>query len=162
MRRAGDIIGLTVIDVASGKKLGQVEDLLFDREGRFLGLCLEQGSWFDRKPFLPAPFILSIGEDCVTVPGPLPKEEKEVQPQGYWFGRGEPRMQGRPVITVNGKQLGVLEEVYFDEVQGRIVGYELSDGFVSDLLDGRHIIRHPDQFLFGEDAFVVQQADPGS
>lgn len=68
-------------------------------------------------------------------------------------------MQGMPVITANGKQLGILEEVYFDEVQGKIVGYELSDGFVNDVLDGRQVIRHPDQLLFGEDAFVVQLAD---
>lgn len=70
-------------------------------------------------------------------------------------------MLGRPVITTNGKQLGILEEVYFDEKQGNIVGYELSDGFMNDVMDGRQLICQPDQFLFGQDAFVVQSpVDP--
>lgn len=156
MRRAGDVLGLAVIDVISGKRLGQVEDLLFDREGRLRGLFLTRESWFGKKPFLPLAYILSIGEDCITISGPFPDEHPP--PEGQWFGfsQAEPRMVGMPVITTNGKQLGILEEVYFDEKRGTIVGYELSDGFFSDMTDGRQIIRQPDQFLFGQDAFVVQ------
>lgn len=161
MRRAGDVLGLAVIDVTSGKKLGQVDDLLFDREGRLHGLSLSRTSWFEKKIYLPLDHILSIGEDCVTLKGPLP--DKLPLPKEEWFrySRGEQQMLGRPVITTNGKQLGILEEVYFDEKQGNIVGYELSDGFMNDMMDGRQLICQPDQFLFGQDAFVVQSpVDP--
>ncbi|MDQ0339544.1 uncharacterized protein YrrD [Caldalkalibacillus uzonensis] len=158
MRRACDVIGSVVMNITSGESLGRVADLVFDREGRLQGLVLEKQSWFGKQPFLPTLHIQSIGEDLVTVAHQLP--EATFEPRGGWllFQQAEPRMMGTPVVTPNGKQLGVLEDVYFDEHSATIIGYEISDGFFSDMFEGRHMIRQPAKFLFGKDAFVVQMS----
>ncbi|EGL83510.1 PRC-barrel domain protein [Caldalkalibacillus thermarum TA2.A1] len=158
MRRACDVIGSVVMNITSGENLGRVADLVFDREGRLQGLVLEKQSWFGKPPFLPVSHIRSIGEDLVTVAQPLPETPSTLHDKWFLFQQGQPSMLGTPVVTANGKQLGVLEDVYFDEQLGTIVGYELSDGFFSDMLEGRHMIRQPAKFLFGKDAFVVQMS----
>lgn len=39
-------------------------------------------------------------------------------------------------MSNEGKKLGLLEDVYFMEEVGTIVGYELTDGFFSDITEG--------------------------
>lgn len=159
MRRASDVLGVMVMNISTGESLGRVADLVFDGEGRLTGLLLEKQSWFGKAPFIPITQIQSIGDDLVTVAQPLPEIEGTMHGHLFMFQNGEPRLLGTPIVTANGKQLGVLEDVYFDQHQGKIVGYELSDGFFSDLLEGRHMIRQPDKLLLGKDAFVIQSFD---
>jgi uncharacterized protein YrrD len=69
---------------------------------------------------------------------------------------GEHKLKGLPVITVNGRQLGFLEDVYFEEKLGRkIEGLEISDGFISDLKEGRKRLPAPDEATIGDDAVIV-------
>nr|WP_253944867.1 hypothetical protein [Paenibacillus sp. NEAU-GSW1] len=52
-----------------------------------------------------------------------------------------------------------MSDVYFYPFQGtQIIGYELTDGFISDLMEGRKWLRAPDDsdaVLLGEDAIIV-------
>ena len=45
------------------------------------------------------------------------------------------------MISKEGERLGLLEDVYFLEEVGTIVGYELSDGFFSDIMEGKRVIK---------------------
>ncbi len=158
MRRARDIVGAQMMDVHSGEMIGVVSDLFFDREGRLQGLLLEKKQWFGAPPFLPVTRIHSIGEDLVMAngaPEPLPEDKSK---QWYALFKGDQHMTGHPVVTSNGKQLGILEDVYFQEKMGNIIGYEISDGFLADLTEGRHVVQHPDKIMFGKDAFVIHQS----
>jgi len=38
---------------------------------------------------------------------------------------------------------------------GKIIGYEISDGFLSDITEGRRTIGHPDRQIVGKDAIVI-------
>jgi uncharacterized protein YrrD len=55
-----------------------------------------------------------------------------------------------------------LEDVYFQEEVGTIIGYELSDGFFSDLVEGRRMIKKPNKLFIGKDALVVHQVEDES
>ena len=60
------------------------------------------------------------------------------------------------MITVGGHELGMVEDVYLDQNWGKqIVGYELSEGFISDLKEGRKWLPMPDSATKGEDAIIV-------
>jgi uncharacterized protein YrrD len=52
-----------------------------------------------------------------------------------------------------------VSDVYFDDLQGtQIVGYELTDGFIADLMGGRKWLPAPldsDSVLLGENAIIV-------
>ncbi|WP_234410574.1 hypothetical protein [Caldalkalibacillus mannanilyticus] len=40
---------------------------------------------------------------------------------------------------------------------GNIIGYELSDGFFSDLMEGRRVMKSPEHLLIGKDAMIIPQ-----
>lgn len=69
---------------------------------------------------------------------------------------GDGKIIGRPVLTFNGRRLGVIEDVYFGENMDKpLLGYELSDGFMTDLTEGRKWLPVNDSFTFGEEAVLV-------
>ncbi|MNZ97629.1 PRC-barrel domain protein [compost metagenome] len=103
--------------------------------------------------------VLSCGEDAVIISGEeavIRKKSKQILRSFY---TGIVKLKDLPVVTVHGEQLGRVSDVYFYPNQGtQIVGYELTDGFVSDLLEGRKWLRAPgdsDAVLLGEDAIIV-------
>ena len=59
------------------------------------------------------------------------------------------------MITKEGERLGFLEDVYFMEEVGTIIGYELSDGFFSDIMEGKRVIRADQPPAIGKDAIIV-------
>ncbi len=50
-----------------------------------------------------------------------------------------------------------MEDVYFHEEKGTIVGYELTDGFFSDVTQGRKVLPKKEPYTVGDDAIVVPQ-----
>lgn len=157
MRRAVDTLGAKVMNVKTGEIVGKVQDLLFDREGRLKGLLLEKKYWFAKVPYLPVSQILSVGEDVVTIDQEPDLNTESIEEGWVHLVHGHQKMKGVPVITSSGTQLGILEDVYFQEELGNIIGYEISDGFFSDLMEGRRMIEHPNKLFIGKDAFVVHQ-----
>ena len=45
------------------------------------------------------------------------------------------------MISEEGEPLGFLKDVYFQEEVGTIVGYEITDGFFSDITEGKQVIK---------------------
>src|SRR5690606_28870268 len=72
------------------------------------------------------------------------------------FASGGNKLKDRPVVTANGNQLGVITDVYYEQETGtQLLGFELSDGFISDLKDGRRWLRISEEATIGVDAVVV-------
>jgi uncharacterized protein YrrD len=59
------------------------------------------------------------------------------------------------MISKSGESLGLLQDVYFHEELGTIVGYEITDGFFSDITDGKQIIHSEKPPAIGKDAIIV-------
>jgi uncharacterized protein YrrD len=156
VRRAVDLLGTKVVELGSGAVVGKIEDLLFDRSGQLQGFLLDKKYWFAKAPFLPISNTL-IGEDIVTYKGQPELHAGDVSDEWVHLVKGDPHFKGIPVVTSKGKQLGLLEDVYFQEELGTIIGYELSDGFFSDLMEGRRMIPSPGKLLIGKDAFIIHQ-----
>lgn len=156
MRKSQEVIGLTVIPLDTGKKLGTVRDLLFDGNHRFLGLLLEDQGLFKRKRWVPAERIRSIGKDAVMV-----DNEQAIRPfsdlGASWIAlhSGPHALKGRTVLSPSGMELGMVENVYFMEEVGTLIGYELSDGLISDLTEGRKLLRTHSPLVWGEDVLIA-------
>lgn len=156
MRRAQDIIGLPVIEIETGKQVGTAKDFLIDRDWNLQGLLLETKHWFSSPRFVEWDAIIALGEDAVTIPDEDSVRDLDDADSALFLASGSSKIKGLPVITVNGVQLGLVEDVYFGEEWGRkIVGYELTEGFLSDLKEGRKWLPSPDQVTLGEDAIIV-------
>lgn len=154
------LIGLPVFVIHSGKRVGNVKDAYFDEHWQLQGLVLESPRWFASSLLTVGwPSVLACGEDSVIIASEeaiIRLKPKELLRSFY---TGVVKMKDLPVVTVQGTQLGRVSDVYFYPFQGtQIVGYELTDGFVSDLMEGRKWLKtpsDPDSVLLGEDAIIV-------
>jgi uncharacterized protein YrrD len=156
LRTSQEVIGLAVYHQETGKKLGTVCDLLFDDSNKLRGLLLENGGWLKRRRFLPAEAILSIGKDAVVM-----KKGKTLQPldsslqQCYGLVTGDKALRGRSLLLTSGLQLGTVENVYFQEELGTLIGYELSEGWLNDLRFGRKMLKAKEPLIWGEDTLLA-------
>lgn len=154
MQKAEHVLGLPVFAIDTGKCVGEVRDLLFNEHWRLEGILLEEKGFFKKGEMVPSQQIVAIGEDCISI-----ASEEVIQPfpdfSYITMLRGEQTLKGKMVYTVNGKELGQIQDVYFQPEWGMILGYELSDGFMADVMEGRQVLRHPAQLAWGKDALIV-------
>jgi uncharacterized protein YrrD len=67
-------------------------------------------------------------------------------------------LKGTRILTVDGRDLGVIVDLYFDETTGRVEGYEVSGGLFADAYSGRSFVPAIDTLKIGRDvAFVPAQ-----
>lgn len=136
LRKGREIIGLPVVSLASGREIGNVEDIIWDHEKRKLTyLILNEKGVGRRSKFVPFEQIVNIGEDAVTVRLVLPSEEVK----DLYGGTKINEISGALVMTANGKNLGTIEDVTFNVSEGVVLGYEISNGLMGDLLSGRNL-----------------------
>lgn len=154
------LIGLPVIEIQTGKQAGIVKDAWFGEHWQVKGLILEFAKWFAANVrAVEWGSVVSCGEDAVLI-GSM-EDVVSMKPKQVLraFAMGVTKLKDMPVVTVQGVQLGRVSDVYFYPIQGtQIVGYELTDGFVSDLIEGRKWLKapsDPDEALLGEDAIIV-------
>lgn len=155
MRKVQDVIGLPVLDTSSGKRIGNVKDVLFQVNGEVMGLSVETQGLFAKTLFLSFENIGAIGPDAVTVGTDRFLTSTDDNNLGYGLYIGKKPYKGLPIVATNGNEFGHIEDVYFLEEMGKIIGYELSDGFFQDVTEGRKIIEHPTSIVIGEDAMIV-------
>ncbi|WP_019533541.1 PRC-barrel domain-containing protein [Paenibacillus ginsengihumi] len=156
MKRARDIIGLPVVCSATGKQVGTAKDLLLSEEWQAVAIVLEPKQWFSGPACICWEHIRAIGDDAVMI-----GKEEAIQPlesvaEGATLLDGPRKLRGLPVLTANGMQLGLIEDVYLEPGEGKqVIGFELTEGFISDLREGRKRLPLPDSVTIGEDAVIV-------
>lgn len=160
MIKLQQLIGLPVLVIHSGKHVGFVKDAWFDEHWRLIGLIVEGAKWFATSvKTVEWAEVLTCGEDAVFISRESAVKPVKAAEIGRSFETGVVKLKELPVITVQGVQLGRVSDVYFYPFQGtQIVGYELTDGFISDLMEGRKWLKAPDDpdaVLLGEDAIIV-------
>lgn len=153
MRTFSRVIGMLIYDMASGNKIGRVKDLCIEEPGHIKGLIIDGKGLFHRAKFLPFEYIHSFGEEGIMVGEhaltPIAKKDGQVY---YHHFHG---IKGKSFITGEGDKLGLLDDVYFEEETGTIVGYEVTDGFFADLSEGKQIVKNPSDLVIGKDTVVV-------
>ncbi len=136
MRTFSDVKGLPIYEQTTGKAVGTIADIWFTSHGTVKGLVAERGGLFGRRRYLPLSAVQSLQNDKVIIHDadsfqPFPSAES-----GHSL-YGERGLAGSMVVAANGKAIGLLDDVYFDGQLGKIDGYEISEGFFSDLTEGK-------------------------
>jgi uncharacterized protein YrrD len=145
--------GLPVYELKSGVKIGIVCDLNISSNGLVKGLLVKKGVLIKKTFCIDIQKVTSFGFDGVMV------EDGHVlelltEPAEFTLENND-RLQGRMMISEEGERLGFLEDVYFMEEVGTIIGYELSDGFFSDIMEGKRVIKADQPPAIGKDAIIV-------
>ncbi|WP_293909545.1 PRC-barrel domain-containing protein [Deinococcus sp.] len=156
MIKGKEMIGRSIMALSSGTQIDKVHDLVFDHDAnQVLALLVDEGGWFRAAKVVPFEAVRSVGEDAVMI-----DDESHVV-----SARDDSRIAdlldtkigliGTRLLTTDGRDLGKIADVYFDEASGKVLGYEATGGLFSDLSSGRTFVPAPESISIGENAAIV-------
>jgi uncharacterized protein YrrD len=174
MRKGKNLIGMPVISETDGANLGRVKDLIFDHDANHvLAFLMSERDLFGLidAQVIPWTEISSLGPDAITVLASTSRVKAgEVAGVRSVMHRNT-ALSGTRVYTTDGRALGTLADTFIEEAGGRIQGYELSSGFVSDNMSGKRFLPADYDLSVGRDVALVppaaaselaaQEAEPG-
>jgi uncharacterized protein YrrD len=156
MRKGTDLIGKPIIDYECGSQLATVKDLIFSQDqDSLLALLTEEPGWFRSGKMVLVNHILAIGADGIIV-----KSSDSILPVNQVPAIKELLdkkniLRGTQIITLNGRNLGKMVDLYFNASTGSVEGYEVSGGLFADAYTGRSFVPTSQTFRIGQDfAFV--------
>lgn len=137
MLRATTLRGRAVVDLDSATKLGSLDELILDPDGRRVaGLLVSEGAALlgeRKRRLLPAAAVHAVGPDALTVRG-----GEAVAPDDANL-RALPHLgdlTGRKAVSHSGKLLGFISDVLITPEDGRIAGYALDENSPAGRLEG--------------------------
>jgi uncharacterized protein YrrD len=145
--------GQPVFETKSGTKIGVISDLCITSNGIVTGLLVKKGVFFKQSAFLDIKKVASFGWDGVMIEDSNHLEKLKNNPE-YTFAH-QHSLDGAMMLSKSGETLGLLKDVYFQEEVGTIVGYEITDGFFSDITEGKQVIQSDMPPAIGKDAIIV-------
>lgn len=157
LHRYSEVLGLPVICIDGGKRLGTIEDIVFDTEEKDVrAFLLEHKGVELKKKAVMLKDVLSLGNDAVIIAdhscvADFKKEKDSVgkKDEGYIIGLR--------IFTKDGDDLGMVKDVIFDWKTGRIEGFEISDGILQDIINGRKIMPLLGRVEFAEENILVEK-----
>ena len=159
MRKGTDTIGKAVIAFDTGEQFETVLDLIFDQNSnRLLGFLVDEAGWFSSSKVIPLQSVQSIGPDAIIVPSKsVEVPASEIQSIDKVLEHNN-IMKGTKIVSTDGRDLGKMIDLYFDEHTGDIEGYEVSGGLFADAYTGRSFVPAPETLKIGKDvAFVPSE-----
>jgi len=159
MRNGKAMIGKPIVAFDSGEKFNSIVDLIFDQQNNLLlGFLVDEGGWFSTAMVLPLSNIQAIGNDAVIVASRDAIASASQFPEIQNILEKDNVLKGTKIMTVDGRDLGTMSDLYFDDKTGVIEGYEVSGGIFADAYSGRSFVPAPDTIKIGEDiAFVPSE-----
>ena len=156
MRKAQDLVGRDVISQTTGERLAMVRDVLFDNEAhQVVALLVDTGGWFSEAKVIQWQAVVSAG-DVIVVSGATPVGLIKNDPVISELLQVERPMIGNTLISSGGEEIGSVGALFIDDA-GRVVGYEVKQGFISDL-GGRKFLPVGDVHAVGKDAIIADAA----
>jgi uncharacterized protein YrrD len=149
--------GQPVFETKSGTKIGEVIDICITSTGKVKGLLVKKGVFFKQTYFLDIHKVASFGWDGVMIEDSISLEKLKQSPE-YTLTH-QHSLDGAMLLSKSGDSLGMLKDVYFQEEVGTIVGYEITDGFFSDITEGKQVIQSGKPPAIGKDAIIVDVTD---
>lgn len=156
MRKGKDIIGKPIIAYDTGEKVANIIDLIFDQnDNTLLGFLTQESSLFGDAEVLPLSLIKAIGVDAVIIPGREAIAPSRDYNLIHKILDNNNVLNGTRIMTTDGRNLGRLVDLYFDETTGKIEGYDTSGGLFADAYSGRSFVPAPKTLKIGRDVAFV-------
>lgn len=152
-----EMIGLAVFDVENGKEIGKIHDFILDENWLITGFEMEGKTLFSSHvKTVSWEDIEAYGEDAVMIRSVEAVQKTDSDNIPFTYLLGKRKLKEMQVLTEDGVMLGRISDVYFEQEQGNtILGLEISDGFVSDLIEGRKWLPCTTEMAIGESAVIV-------
>lgn len=156
MRKGSDIIGKSITAFDSGRRVARVQDLIFDQgTNELLGVLVEEAGLFHAAKVVPLGAITAFGTDTLIIPSRENIISAKNDDRIYHVLDRKLVLKGTRIVTRDGRYLGSVMDLFFDEQTGAIEGYEASGGVFADAYSGRSFIPAPHTLRIGEDVTFV-------
>lgn len=154
--RTQELIGLPVLTIAEGKRLGSISRLLVNREARSVEAVGIGGGAFSHPRYLRFNQLSTIGADAAMVAGEAALQEGI--PPGE-IGDLDSSLLGRPVVTESGEKLGEIAGFTANTATGRIEAFRVRTDAagMARLAEFAHLARP--EMIELPDALVVSLGD---
>ncbi len=140
-KRSRNLLGLPVISLDDGLKLGHVRGLVVDPPNKALAaVIVESGGLIREQRFIPLTKIHSMRFDAVTVKKNAGAEKGTALPHIVQLWKDRITLTGSRVISENGTVLGRVQDYTVNVENGRIEGIELADSSLNRVLKGNSFI----------------------
>jgi len=139
VKKINDIIGIDVFDNNEGSKVFQIKNVVYFNNSIFAFIV-------NKRMFSKDCYIIkfhqveSFGKDLIVIRDKSVIQKVNINISKSKYIRENDDYIDYEVITKSGENLGFIKDIIFDENDGRIIGYIISDGIVDDILHGRKII----------------------
>ena len=160
--RVQSMLGLPIL-AQDGAKAGFVKDVWLDEYWSLTGVVLAARTWSGKyRKAIHWHEVTTAGEDALLIRNGRSVTKVEKSSLLRTFLGGVIRLKDMPVYTVSGLHLGRIADVYFKASEGTpLIGFELTDGFLSDVLEGRRRLllpEGPEPVTMGEHAILVPES----
>lgn len=167
MRRGRELLGVKVYPKTRTQKgpIAEVTDILVSIEGEVIGLVVAPLKGILRKErTIPIGHVDLSSTEKVLLrsTAPLTAQAHEADVQGVRVYAVDGGLCGLPIFSEDGEEIGTVGDVVFDEEQGGkglwLWGFEVSDGLLKDLLDGRPVVEAAGAHVEGEGIVLKSRA----
>ena len=159
MQKGKEVIGRKIVTLDGGERIDSVRDLIFDEQGNHvLALLVDEGGWFHAARVIAFSSVRSIGEDAVMIGSADDVVSARDNATIAAAMESKSGLAGLNLLTTDGKDLGRIADVFFDEASGQVIGYEATGGLFSDLSSGRTFVPAPESVTIGAEAAIVPPA----
>lgn len=154
MKKGRDLVNLPVIDLSSGRLVGKVKELLIGDQYLIKGFVVITDK--NTRHNVAIQEVQSIGRDAILL-----HSWREHNPESDFLDDSYRGYAGSLVLTSTGRSLGTIQDVVLQEDGHGVAGFEVSDGYIKDLLMGRTVVAAEDVLTYGDGAVIVNDLEQG-
>ncbi|MCL6634340.1 MAG: PRC-barrel domain-containing protein [Peptococcaceae bacterium] len=126
MKSSQQILGLPVLSIEEGKKIGEVKHLVLNpQRGTLDYLLVEDGAWYLGPKALPFSAVQGIGEFALTIAGRSSLSGISELSGAVDLLEKDLRLPGLKVLSKKGRLVGSISEYFINEDTGEIAGCQL-------------------------------------
>lgn len=141
MKSTKEIMRLSVIDNNTGEKIANIKDIIFSKKKlRILALLVSDEGIFKDGKIIRYKNIFNLGKDFIAIDKKDIIEKLKDFPEIEKAAKENIEFIGLKVIIKDGEILGYINDIIFNEKNGNLVGFVLTDGILQDIFEGRNII----------------------
>ena len=156
MRKGKSIIGKDVLSLEDGVKLETVSDVVIDPTGsRLVAIVVSEGGFLSSSQVVPTAEVTSYGKDAVLVRSKESVISVAAQPELRAMVDHDEKIVGKKVFTSTGEAEGSISDIYFEELTGAVVGYEVSSGPLGDVAKGTSYLATDEITSIGKEVVFV-------
>lgn len=155
MLKYSKVVGMPILALKEGRKVGHVHDLLVNLEHKFAaGICAV--NILKRKcSILLTNVTYTDGGMVIQDEGMIEKSDNELSLRKKLIGVKD--MLNKKVLTNKGDDLGRINDIYFDLDVGTIDAVEVTDGIIQDIISGRKIIPVIGNIVIKEEGIFISR-----